>query len=299
MRNLPVWVLPAAAVVLGGILYVTGVLPERTAGPALAFALVILPAPYAGFRLAEVVTDAKIRYAFIGIGLLAAAFGAVSIYSALYPGDARYFGQLNEQQKLVPIGSVAAGAYMLSVEGQLPEREGEVNIEYKLRLGTGGDSAPIQGELWRRFDQVRVGKRGTAMQEHHRTYGKHTVFLKEGQGELELVSLSPPLAGGLSFKLFKILLPMSAFIIASAVLFAAGALLEGRFGNDRLRGLLATSLAFTAWVGYMYPDQMSEDALVKPAIGVGVTSIFFAILAGGAVAAILRKMLRAPATPSK
>jgi hypothetical protein len=37
---------------------------------------------------------------------------------------------------------------------------------------------------------------------------------------------------------------------------------------------------------------MTESAFVKPAIGVIVTSVFFAIFVGGATAAILRKLLR-------
>jgi hypothetical protein len=287
MRN--VWIVLLAGVGLGAVLYLSDVLPERVLGPALAFALVALPAPYAALRLGQVVGDAKMRAAIFSVSVLAAVLGILSVTGALFPGEALYSGQLTEDQKLVPIGSVAAGAYMLVVEGALPEREGEVSVEYSVRLASAESGQTITGELWRRFDQVRVG-RGAAMQERHRTYGKHTVFLKEGQGEVERLSVSPPLP--LRFRLHRILLPMSAFVVASAVLFAMGAILEGRFGNDRLRGLLATALAFSASVGLLYPDQISQEALVRPALGVGVTSIFFAILVGGAVAAILRRALR-------
>lgn len=288
MRNLPPWVLPAVIVAAAAVAYVLDFLPERSAGAALAFALVLLPAPYAAFRVAHVAPSGGGRGALFGVAGLSALLAAVAIYGALFPGEARYTGQLSKEQQSVPIGSVAGGAYLLVVEGVLPEREGEVTIEYKLRLGT-ADKKDITGELWRRFDQVR-SRRGTATQEVQHTTGKHTVFVGEGQGEVALVSVSPEIP--LSFRLHKILLPMSAFVVACALLFAIGAFLEGRFGNDRVRGLMATTLAFTGCVGFLYPDQISDTALVRPAIGVGVTSFFFAVLIGGAIAAILRKILR-------
>ncbi|MCC6811644.1 MAG: hypothetical protein IT381_29710 [Deltaproteobacteria bacterium] len=293
--RLPLWLLPVLAAVVIAILYIMGVIPDRTVGAVIAFACVLLPAPYAGVRLGQVVTDAKAKGALAGICVLAAIVAAVSIYGALFPGEAHFSGQLSEAQNKVEIGQVPGGPYLLVVEGALPEQEGEVTVEYKLKLTSGESAIEKKGEIWRRFDQVRVGKRGTAMAEHHRTNDKHTIFLGQGQGTVELTSVSPPLPNGLHFRLHRILLPMNAFVIISAILFVLGAFVEGRFGNDRLRGLVATSLAFTIAVGYMFPDQMTDEAYVKPAIGVAVTSIFFSIFVGGAVAAMLRRVLRKPA----
>jgi hypothetical protein len=288
MRNL--WILIAVVTAVVGGLYLADVLPERGVGAALIFAAVLLPAPLTALRVVQDVTNAQGRAALLGIGLLCGLLGGVALYSAIFPGEARFFGSLNAEQKVTDIGSVAGGAYLLSVEGALPEREGEVNVDYKVSLAVGDAEQQVKGELWRRFDQVRVGKRGTAMAEHHRTFGRHTVVLKEGQGKVSLVSSSIPLT--LSFKLFKILLPTSVMIIVFALLFVAGSVVEGRFGSDRVRGAFATALAFTAGASYLYPDQMTESAFVKPAIGVIVTSVFFAIFVGGATAAILRKLLR-------
>lgn len=288
MRNL--WILSAVVVAVVGGLYLTDVLPERGVGGAMIFAAVLFPAPLTALRIAQDLSNAKGRAALMGIGVLCALVGGIALYSAIFPGEARFSGSLSAEQKVTDIGSVAGGAYLLSIEGALPEREGEVNLDYKVALGIDGAQQEVKGELWRRFDQVRVGKRGTAMAEHHRTFGRHTVVLKEGQGKVSLVSSSMPVA--LSFKLFKILLPTSVMVIAFALLFLAGSLVEGRFGSDRVRGAFSTALAFTAGAAYLYPDQMTETAFVKPAIGVIVTSVFFAIFVGGATAAILRKLLR-------
>ncbi len=284
--------LPLAALAVAVVLYFTGNVPEATAGAVLAGAALILPGPYAGKTLADLSPPGIARILLLACGVVAAAWSVVPVYSALQPGQAKYQGQLTDSAKSVSLGETDAGPYTMTIEGALPEHENsEVTADYKIKLVTGDKSQDIEGQLWRRFDHVRVGRRGTAIQERKRTSEHHPVMLEKGASEVSLVREGSELTTGLHFSLHKVLVPVGIYWIVAVVIFLAGALLEGRYASEKNRSLMTTSLAFSFAFAGIFPDQMSQDAIVKPACGSGIGAGIVAIMAGGIVSWLVRRTL--------
>ncbi len=290
MRNWVVFGLPVGLVLAGFIAYSADALPERTAGAILAALCVLAPGPYAGWRVAQVVKSDRLRGVLIAAGLVLAVVCAIPVYFALFPGEARYTGSLSQESKSLSIGSIVGGAYVLTVEGALPEREGEVTAEYRLKLKTGERESAINGEIWRRFDQVRVGRRGSAMQEKARTYDRHRVWLADGNAEFQLAKLTT--LDTIKLELHQVLLPASAFWILAALLCLLGVAVEARFGTEQVRALVSTLFVFSVTFAVLFPDQVTQAAFVRPAFGAGIASLFIAIGVGGIAAWIGRKWFR-------
>lgn len=296
MRNAVTFGIPAVLLVGGLIAYSTGAIPEQNVGAFLAALCVIAPGPYAGWRVAQLVRSDKIRVALIALGVLVAALSAIPVYFALYPGEARYSGTIGNESKTLEIGAVTGGAYTLTVEGVLPEREGEVTAEYRLKIKNGDDTRTVDGEIWRRFGQVRVGRRGTAMQEHARTYDRSRIVLKDGAANFELAKLTT--IDQLKVQLHSTLLPAPAFWAIAIVLCLIGALIEGKYGTEQVRALVSTMFVFSVSFAVIYPDQVSQSAFVRPAFGSAIGALFIAIFIGGIAAWVGRKILR-PAKASE
>ena len=283
------FVFPAVLLLAAIGLYFSGYIPEATAGAVLAGAALILPGPYAAKELGGLAPAGVARVALMGIAVLASVWAVVPVYSALQPGAAKYEGQLTDTAKTVSLGETEPGPYVLTVEGALPERDGDVTADYKLKVNTGSQTESIEGSLWRRFDNVRVGRRGSARTEHKRTFEHHPVQLEKATTDVTLVRQGPELAQGLHFKLHKVLVPMGWYWIIAVVIFAAAALLETRYATDKNRSMLTTALAFSFAFAAIFPDQISQDAVVRPAFGSGVAAGLLGILIGGTVSWIVRK----------
>ena len=295
------FIFPAVAFVAAVVLYFAGYIPEATAGAMLAGAALILPGPYAAKTLSELAPAGLARVALMGVAVVAAAWAVLPVYTALQPGAAKYEGQLTDTAKSVSLGETEPGAYILTIEGALPERDGDVTADYKLKVNSGTRTEAIEGSLWRKFDQVRVGRRGTARAEHKRTFQNHDVQLEKAATDVTLVREGPELTQGVHFKLHKVLVPMGVYWIVAIVIYLGAALLETRYATEKNRSMLTTALAFSFAFAAIFPDQLSADSVVKPAFGSGVAAGLSGILVGGIVSWLVRKTvgksLRAEATP--
>ena len=283
------FVFPAVLLLAAIVLYFSGYIPEATAGAVLAGAALILPGPYAAKTLGDLAPAGVARIALTAVAVVASAWAVLPVYTALQPGAAKYEGQLTDAAKTVSLGETEPGPYILTVEGALPEREGDVTADYKLKVNSGTQTESIEGALWRRFDNVRVGRRGSARTEHKRTFEHHPVQLEKASTEVSLVREGPELQQGLHFKLHKVLVPMGLYWIIAAIIYAAAALLETRYATEKNRSMLTTALAFSFAFAAIFPDQMSQDAVVRPAFGSGVAAGLIGILIGGVVSWVIRK----------
>jgi hypothetical protein len=278
-------------VVLGGIIaYMSDLLPESAAGAILAGLCAVAPAPYAGWRVAQVVKSDAVRATLIMSGLLLGLLCALPTYQAVFPGEARYAGTIGNENKTLNIGSVVSGAYEVTLEGELPEREGEVTAEYAIKLQDGESPKTLTGEIWRRFGQVRVGRSGTAVREHARTYDRHRIALSSESVIFTLDKLTT--IDDLHVSLHKVWVPAWLFWTVATVLFLVGTALEGRFGTEQVRALVATLFSFPVAFAVILVDQVTPTTFVRPAFGAGVGALFIAICVGGMSAWLGRKLLR-------
>jgi hypothetical protein len=290
--------LPFAAVIVGIVLYYSGMLPERNAGAIMAGAAALLPAPYAGMALAAIAPRGIPRLAIYAVTFGAGLIAIVPVYFAAFPGDPIYQGEVSDEQKSASIGHIGAGAYTLTVDGALPERDGDVSLEYRLKVASGDVIRTLDGKLYRNLDRVRVGRRGSAVEEHKRTHERHDLTLPEGAGEVTLVKTSAALAGGLRFQFHKAVVPPALFWGLGVLLFALAAYLEAKYGTEKTRSLLTTSLGFCLFFAYMFPDQVNGDAFVRPAFGSAVLALFVGIFVGGLTSVIVRRLVKNQHAPT-
>lgn len=300
MQNVVRFGPPALGAAVLAVLYMTGVLPPHWLAAGLAAAAVLLPALYGGKVVAEGAPNGGARVAVMALAVLTTAIACLPVYDALFPGAASFTGQLSETAKTVDLGQVGGGGYWLTVSGSLREREGSVTADYRLKVSDPKGTKTVDGSLWRRFDRVRVGRKGSGVAEHHRTFERHPLTIAEGTTQVSLVKIDPELTAGLKFELHKLMLPTLWFVLLGGALFVGGAVLEALYASEKNRSLLTTLLALVLGFAYLLPDQLSAEGALRPVIGSFVGAGFVAIVVGGIASWVTRKLVRRqPAPESK
>lgn len=264
-------------------------LNDQLFGAVLASAFVLVPAPLAAWVIARGWRRPRAKLALVGSGVLLAALAALNVYAAVFPGEAIYTGRLGASERTAQLGSVRAGTYTLLLEGQLPERAGEVTLPYQLTLSNAGRTEALAGELWRRLDPVRVGRGAQATIAHSQSAARHAVWLSEGQTDLRLES-DPQ--GALTFTFYRAWLPPLAFWLVAALLFVIGTFLDAKFGADSVRAAVPMAFAATTLFAWQFPQQVAHAALVRGAFGSALIALFGGIFAGGACASLARRGLK-------
>ena len=277
--------LPVGALALAAGAYFTGNLPETFAGLAIVTLAVLLPSPLAARTLVPLAPRGAARSALLGAAVVAVSVSAVPLINALFPGEPAFSGSVSETQKTLRWASASPGHYLMMVDGALVDRQGEVTAPYRLKVG----NDTFDGVLWRRLDQVRVGRRGSAVAEHQRTFERHHVQVPSGDVDITLARSTNEISGPLKLSLFRVWLPLWLFVAIGLMAFAVAAFYEAKYANEKNRSVLTSAIAFTLFFAFMFPDQMSSASIVKPAAGSVIASGLVGLTAGGITSWLLRK----------
>lgn len=279
--------LPVVTLALGAAAYFTGNLPETFAGTAIVALALLLPAPLGARALVPLAPKGAPRLALVMSALLCVAISAVPLVNALSPGEPAFSATLNKANDSAVWENAAPGSYTLLTESTLVDRQGEVNAPYQLKVG----EQSIKGAFWKRTDQVRVGKAGTATSENVHNFERHRITVGAGSAQVALTDAAPEIITPVKLSFYRTTLPLWLFFAVAVFALLSAAFFEAKHANEKNKSVLTTAIAFTSFFAYMFPDQVTTHAIVKPAAGSVIASGLVGLAIGGVVSWVARRLI--------
>lgn len=285
--------LPVVMLALGAAAYFTGNLPETFAGTAIVTLAWLLPAPLAARALVPLAPKGPARLAMVASALLCVAISAAPLFNALYPGAPAFTATLSKPdgtadgQSRVDWQNVTPGPYTLLMETTLVDRQGEVNAPYQVQVG----EQLLKGAFWKRTEQVRVGKSATATSENVHNFERHRITVSAGSAKVALTDAAPEIITPVKLTFYPTTLPLWLFLAITVLALLLGAFFEAKHANEKNKSVLTTAIAFTSFFAYMFPDQVTTQAIVKPAAGSVIASGLVGLAIGGVVSWVARRAI--------
>ncbi len=278
------WILPVvalAAIVVTGILYLTGIASEAVTG---AFVAVVAPVGVAVFMLRPALEAVRDRGARI---LVAAAAGltlvasAVPALQAIVPGSPLFRGDVGAEGDTVAVPQGLDGHVRMLVNGKLREG-GEPSVAFTFA----GTERPIEGKLERTYGYARVGRSGRARVQHDHTSDWFEGVIPSGTPALRVDRLQGQLGGRMQVAVYRDWLPGWAMwaVAAAALLLAAAA--DARLA---MRGNAAVAAGMALAFGLLVASNATPGSAVGPAVGGIVLGAMLGALAGAIAGWIVRK----------
>lgn len=284
---------PVLALAFSAAAYFTGYLPESLAGQAIVALAAILPAPLAARVLIPLAPRGAARLALAASAFATVGIAAVPLINALRPGAPVHSVAFDEANKAETWAGAPAGYYSLLVGGQLIAREGEVTAPYRLKIG----ERSIDGELWKRTEQVRVGKSGSTTSEQQHNFERHSVKIEGGDTAISLARSASEISGPLRLSFFSVWLPRPVFFGLAALILLVAAYFEAKHANEKNKATLTTAIAFTFFFAFMLPDQITSAQIVKPAAGSVIASLLVGLGIAGLVSWLARRVVHGKPAP--
>jgi drug/metabolite transporter (DMT)-like permease len=275
------------------VLYMSGLLNERFVGLILGVGVGIGAIFFAATPAREhAKTQAQKVALYIVCGLWAACAG-YALWYGFYPGAPYATLTLSDEGSASKPLDVPSGGKSVYVKGKLRGGGGDVNAIFKIKGESQAGSVVAEGSLQRVTTTGRVGRqaaRGTTEHNERRIYLGRT----QGPLTLTLEQKDDTLDKELTVEVLRAPVPPLVIYILSGVVFVLALALDRKLdpkGRTFLGMAAAVSLVFATYFGF---EQVSRNAIVKPAIG----SLLAAFIGGGIgswlITAIVKKM-----TPEK
>ncbi len=244
---LPGWVVPAAlgAVIVGGAtLYIFDFLPERITALALAIGISLFATGFIAKELLVLAHNGMLRGLTYLAVLVVFCLTLGPAVMSIVPGVPLYETAITKVGDTLTLPQGVDGRLRLLVQGKLGGA-GPAELAFELE----GAKEPVVGKLERTQSTSRAGRRGTMTSTHDHDADFLSAVVPAGTQALKIVKLEGPLAGELTFKVYRDHLPLAVDL-----------------------GMALVALALVAWLAARQHVKTSAGAIAGLALGYGVLS---------------------------